>query len=289
MKTFFEWLNLESNLSLKGPSGSPVKYFFKTAQGSMYILTENGESRRIKSVHANTGGEDAGLHGWNQKCVFVPPEDQVKGNSMQYLRNNYDGPVMLSVLKPKTLTFLMIKNNQWSPVLFKDAYIKSAQDPKFQNKSEEPMEFKYLKEPTMGFNVCEWNEKGNKLISGYHFGSEVSEIKDINDVDPKILSGFMNDKTQPNSQQQQQQQTNQQQPNAAQTTSQEDTLPQWLEKNFGIQTTDAEIKKFPALNKIGIRNRKKDSPGYGSMTYYDKSNPNQYKDFINQLKTSFGL
>lgn len=90
-------------------------------------------------------------------------------------------------------------------------------------------------------------------------------------------------KTQPNSQQQQQQ------PNAAQTTSQEDTLPQWLEKNFGIQTTDAEIKKFPALNKIGIRNRRKDSPGYGSMTYYDKSNPNQYKDFINQLKTSFGL
>lgn len=191
MKTFYEWLVKENNISLKGPSGSPVKYFFKTSQGSMYILTEKGESRRIKSVHANTGGEDAGLHSWNQKCVFVPPEDEIKGNSMQYLRNNYDGPVMLSVQKPNKLTFLMIKNNQWSPVLFKDAYTKSSQDPKFQSKSNDPMEFNYVKEPTMGYNVCEWNEKGNRLVSGYHFGSPVSEIKDINDVDPQILAGFM--------------------------------------------------------------------------------------------------
>lgn len=278
MLNFTQWLIKENTSSLQGPSGAPVKYFFKTNQGSMYILTEKGESRRIKSVHANTGGEDAGLHGWNQKCVFVPPEDSIKGNSMQYLRNNYDGPVMLSVLKPNTLTFLMIKNNQWSPVLFKDAYTKSATDPKFQSKSEEPMEFKYVKEPTMGFSVCEWNEKGNRLVSGYHFGSPVSEIKDINDVDPQILSQFSDNKTQPN--------TNTQQPN---TTSQKDTLPQWLEKNFGIQPTDSEIKEFPAMNKIGIRNRKKDSPGYGTMTYYDKSNPNQYRDFVNQLKTSFGL
>lgn len=278
MKTFYNWLITENNMSLKGPSGSPVKYFFKTSQGSMYILTEKGESRRIKSVHANTGGEDAGLHDWNQKCVFVPPEDEIKGNSMQYLRNNYDGPVLLSVQKPNKLTFLMIKNNQWSPVLFKDAYTKSAQDPKFQSKSNEPMEFNYVKEPTMGYNVCEWNEKGNKLVSGYHFGSPVSEIKDINDVDPKILAGFMDDKTQtsPNSSPPLQQPNTQQKP-----------APFNL-RSIGIQPTEAEIKEFPAQNKIGIRNRKKGSPGYGSMHYYDKSNP-QFQQFIDELKASFGL
>ena len=59
-------------------------------------------------------------------------------------------------------------------------------------------------------------------------------------------------------------------------------------RSIGIQPTEAEIKEFPAQNKIGIRNRKKGSPGYGSMHYYDKSNP-QFQQFIDELKASFGL
>jgi hypothetical protein len=59
-------------------------------------------------------------------------------------------------------------------------------------------------------------------------------------------------------------------------------------RTIGIQPTEAEIKQFPDQNKIGIRNRKKGSPGYGSMHYYDKSNP-QFQQFIDELKASFGL
>lgn len=72
-------------------------------------------------------------------------------------------------------------------------------------------------------------------------------------------------------------------------TNQKDNIPEWLEKNFGIQPKDVEITEYPEKKLIGFRNRKKGSPGYGSMTYYDKSKPNQYGEFITQLKASFGF
>jgi hypothetical protein len=180
---------LETN-NLVGPSGSRVTHFFKTAQGSKYILTEKNESRRVKSFHANTGGEDQGLHEWFQQCVFVPPTHEIQANSYQNLRNHYSGPVLLGA-SSGTLTFFIVKNNKWEVALFKDAFQKAIRSPLHAKKSEEPMQFPYTKTPTIGYSVAEWSNKSDNTIKSYHFGSPVSEVKLIQQVNSSDLQDFL--------------------------------------------------------------------------------------------------
>lgn len=186
-RSFKIWL--ESANTLTGPSGSPVVYYFKTAQGSQYILTDKNESRRIKSFHANTGGEDQGLHDWYQQCVFVPPNYETQANSFQNIKSHNKGPILLGA-KNNKLTFFMIKDNNWSPVLFSDAYKRAVMHPNHQNKAKEIMEFPYTKQPMLGFSVAEWSNKSDNTINSYHYGSPVTEIKRIQDVNSTELQGF---------------------------------------------------------------------------------------------------
>ena len=63
--------NLYESTSSKGklvsPSLSPISTYFETSQGSKYLLSDAGETKRWKSAHANTGGEDAGIP---NRCLY---------------------------------------------------------------------------------------------------------------------------------------------------------------------------------------------------------------------------
>ena len=61
--------------------------YFETSQGSKYIRLSDGRLRRWKSNHANTGGEDMGLHGWQQNSIFVDPKWDKEANSVQFIQS----------------------------------------------------------------------------------------------------------------------------------------------------------------------------------------------------------
>ena len=89
---------------IKSPSGSPVKCKFYTGKGSEYILTEKGESRRIKcEVH---GAGEAGLHEWKDMTFFVDPSKDVFESEfdslMRYaLRNDDSVTGGATIIAPK--------------------------------------------------------------------------------------------------------------------------------------------------------------------------------------------
>ena len=67
----------ESTSKLVSPTLSPITTYFETAQGSKYLLSGKGETKRWKSAHANTGSEDSGkdlvysfLRDWAQSTSF---------------------------------------------------------------------------------------------------------------------------------------------------------------------------------------------------------------------------
>jgi hypothetical protein len=70
---------------LVSPSYSPITTYFETAQGSKYLLSDRGETKRWKSAHANTGGEDSGLKEWYPNSMFVPQEDQDQMMAYEHL------------------------------------------------------------------------------------------------------------------------------------------------------------------------------------------------------------
>jgi hypothetical protein len=175
---------LDAAQEIKSPTGAKVTYYFETAQGSKYILSSNNESRRIKSYHANTGGEDSGLKNWHDKCVFTPEKFQT--NFLAYMQLNSYGisNIALTSIKQGYLTFMMFNGTEWTPVRFKDAYKKAVKN--MPEKAEDIMEFPFVKIPTIGYNAIEWNEKSNKTIKDYHPGSPVSIVKDIKDATEDI-------------------------------------------------------------------------------------------------------
>jgi hypothetical protein len=149
--------------------------FFETAQGSKYIRTSDGRIRRWKSVHANTGGEDKGLHGWNQQSMFVSPDYEKEANSIQFLIGNGQKNLALSKNKADGKIVVMVtKDNQWRPGTWLDAYPKFCKfNPDVQNKI---LAFEYKIEPTIGYHVVDFNLKQNGTIESYHFGSPVTKI-----------------------------------------------------------------------------------------------------------------
>lgn len=178
---------------IKSPTGATLTHYFETAQGSKYILSSNNESRRIKSYHANTGGEDSGLKDWYGKCFFTPEKFQTNFLAYQQLNSYGISNIALTSIKQGYLTFMMHDGKEWVPVRFKDAYKKAVKN--MPEKAEDIMEFPFVKIPTIGYNAIEWNEKGNKTIKEYHPGSPVAIVKDIKDATEDIKAFTSNDVT----------------------------------------------------------------------------------------------
>lgn len=159
--------------------------FFKTSQGSKYIRMSDGRLRRYKSYHSNTGGEDEGLHPWSDLSVFVESQYNKEANSIQFLvGNGFKNKIALSKTQDGKIVVVVYDNNAWRPATWNDAY------PGYVKRNEEYKDkllvFPYVKEPTVGYHVVDFN-LNNGYLKSYHFGSDVSEISEFTDEDKKLF------------------------------------------------------------------------------------------------------
>ena len=158
--------------------------YFETAQGSKYIRTPDGKTRRWKSSHANTGGEDMGLHDWYDNSIFVDPKYEYEANSPLHLN---DKGIIYTITDTSggAKVIMVLDNGTWRPGTWKDAY------PTFvklnPDKKDKILAFKYLNKPTMGYNIVEFELKPNKVIKRYHFGSPVSFVRMMKEEDKNLF------------------------------------------------------------------------------------------------------
>ena len=172
---------------LVSPSLSPISTYFETAQGSKYLLSDAGETKRWKSAHANTGGEDAGLKSWYPKSMFVPQEDQDSVMAYEHLLNK-GYKISLSKTQNGKQVWIIYKGGKWIPATYSDAYpTYSRMNP---DKADKPLAFSSSPTPTMGAMTVEYKQDPNGLVRSFHPGSPVSKIVPIGNADPSDLAHF---------------------------------------------------------------------------------------------------
>jgi hypothetical protein len=166
------------------PSGAKITTYFETSQGSKYVLSANNESKRLKSFHANTGGDDQGLKDWFPNCVFVPEAFQYEANCVQFLAPKIGGTnnMFLSTKNGKA-AFYKKGQNGFEVLTWDDAYPKS-------NRGTKPLMFEYTETPTKGYHALEYKLNTNHSIASWHFGSDVSVVKDFADLTPDEIQSF---------------------------------------------------------------------------------------------------
>lgn len=173
----FETYNITST------TGNKVVAYFETGQGSKYLITDKGETKRWKSVHSNTGGDDQGLKNWYQHSFFVDPKYQYEANSVQFLIDK--GFKCALNIKNDKCTIYIVVDNKWKIANMKDAYPKS--------NIENDIIFEVKFKPTIGYNACEYIlNNDNFSIKKYHFGSEVTKILPFDKISDNELKYFKN-------------------------------------------------------------------------------------------------
>ena len=175
--------------SIRSPKGAEVTHHFTTAQGSEYVLTADGMTQRNKSAHANTGGEDAGVHAWNDQAAFVDPKHVVAknapfGTTVAMLKErghriritNTGGALSVSLFDPKT--------KSWRQATTADAYPGSVKAGNMTG--QEAIVAPSSAVPVVGHDVVEWitNPKTGEIKS-WHPGSPVSTVTDATSANEK--------------------------------------------------------------------------------------------------------
>jgi len=172
---------------LVSPTLSPIITYFETAQGSKYLLSEKGETKRWKSSHANTGGEDQGLKEWYPLSMFVPEESQDVMMAYEHLLDK-GYKCSLSKTSNGKQVWVIYKEGQWVPALYSDAFpTYSRLNPEQASK---PLAFTSYPTPAIGLMAIEYKQDPNGLIRSFHPGSPVSKVTPIDQADPKDLAHF---------------------------------------------------------------------------------------------------
>lgn len=176
-----KYLKTFEKFNITSTTGNKVVYYFETGQGSKYLMTDKGETKRWKSEHLNTGGEDKGLKNWYQNSFFVDPEYEYEANSVQFL---IDKGFKCALNKDKgKITIYIIDNGKWRVGNMTDAYPKS--------NINKPLIFDYIDQPKNSFHVGEYNlNPDNFSIQSYHFGSPVTKIIKEEDISEEELKPF---------------------------------------------------------------------------------------------------
>lgn len=183
--------NLYESTSSKGklvsPTLSPISIYFETAQGSKYLLSDAGETKRWKSAHANTGGEDSGLKSWYPQSMFVPQEDQNSVMAYEHLLNK-GYRISLSSTQNGKQVWVIYKEGKWVPAIYSDAYpTYSRLNP---DKADKPLAFSSSPTPAIGLMAVEYKQDPNGLIRSFHPGSPVSKVMPIDQATPSDLAHF---------------------------------------------------------------------------------------------------
>jgi len=173
-------IGLFDNYNITSTTGNKVVAYFETTQGSKYLITDKGETKRWKSEHSNTGEEDKGLKEWYEHSFFVSPRFEYEANSIQFLVDK--GFRCGMNIKNNNVTTYIVEDNKWRIANMKDAYPKSNID--------KPIIFN-MDSLTTGYNVVEYNLNPDGFsIKKYHFGSTVSEIITADKITDEDLKYF---------------------------------------------------------------------------------------------------
>lgn len=175
------YLKKYEKYNIKSITGNNILSYFETEQGSKYLITDKGETKRWKSEHSNTGDEDTGLKKWYQKSFFVEPKFQYEANSIQFLIDK--GFKTAINIKNNESIIYILKDNKWVIGNMKDAYPKSNID--------RELKFNFVNKPTIGYNIIELDlNQDNFSIKNYHFGSEVSKIINADNIGDEEIKYF---------------------------------------------------------------------------------------------------
>jgi hypothetical protein len=176
---------LLSEIKAVTKDGHDITTYFETAQGSKYLLSAKGESKRIKSHHANTGGEDVGVKAWMQHCVFVPNTHETAANCYTFLASKFKH-ITIYMDGSSNISF-KVYDTAWRDATNNDAFPKAVKSGILKDIK---IEFPFVKVPKIGFNVVEFNIGANKMVSSYHLGSPVSKVKSIDALTRDELEAF---------------------------------------------------------------------------------------------------
>lgn len=178
-----KFIKLFEAFNITSTSGNKVVAYFETGQGSKYLITDKGETKRWKSVHVNTGDDDKGMKDWYQKSIFVDPKFEYQANSIQFLVDK-GFRCGINVKGVKATTYV-VEDYKWRIANMMDAYPKSNID--------KPLFFECTDKLTMGYNVVEYNlNPDNFSIKNYHFDSPVTNIISADKITDNELKYFKN-------------------------------------------------------------------------------------------------
>lgn len=154
----------------KSPKGGKASMVIQTAQGSRYLITDDGMVLRDKSFHANTGGEDQGLKDWMQHIEFYEPV-KIGGTTFPLIVSKAVEkrlPVALSTTQDGKRVLLIAADGKWKPAKISDIF-KSV-----GTTGDATVIATYSKTPKLNWNPMDYNMNANGSISSVHPGSPVT-------------------------------------------------------------------------------------------------------------------
>lgn len=180
--------NEEELNNIRDPQGRRIIGKFYTAQGSEYIISEGGSTRRIKSFHFNTGGEDAGLHNW-MKHAFFTKNERFGEAAYLFMDSGFD----IAIMEEFGKAILRVKSKQngdWYTATWKQVYPKAVEKGLIQD-GEIIVDISHT--PVIGYSLFEYeDDPGNNFTAKrVHPGSKVSYIDTmmksyINDAEVRV-------------------------------------------------------------------------------------------------------
>ena len=164
------------------PKGGKPVMVVVTDQGSRYLITSDGMVLRHKSVHANTGGEDAGMQAWSDKIEFYDRSKPLVPGMMQglafpdaitYLFDK--GRIALSKGKNGERVALILDNGAWRAATIADAMPKAAQaKPEWAKIVIKADAGTWGSQPKLGWQPLDYNQRADGTLNRVHNGSPVS-------------------------------------------------------------------------------------------------------------------
>ena len=169
------------------PKGGKPVMVIVTEQGSRYLITSDGMVLRHKSVHANTGGEDAGLQSWSDKIEFYDRSVPLVSGAMQnvnfpdavsYLLDK--GKVALSKGPAGERVAIILDGGQWRPATIGDAMPRAvASNPQWSKIVIKADAGSWGATPKLGWQPFDYDQKPNGVLSRVHNGSPVTHGANI--------------------------------------------------------------------------------------------------------------
>ena len=156
-------------LSFRSPNGGIPNMIVVTAQGSRYLISNDGMVLRNKSFHANTGGEDQGLKNWSDVIEFYAPEDIGGTTFPMAVAKAIEKrlPVSLSKTSDGKRALMVYKEGLWQVAKISDIFKHIASD-------DVPIVGTFSTIPKLNWNVLDYNINPNGTLKSVHPGSPVT-------------------------------------------------------------------------------------------------------------------